>query len=72
QQILQRGGRADAAMHGYGIGMSVVKEIVDEYGGGLVLGSSKDLGGFCVQVTLPLKGLLCVQENHADSFKTVC
>ncbi|MBF0126170.1 MAG: sensor histidine kinase [Magnetococcales bacterium] len=57
--ILQRGGRVDETMQGQGIGLAVVKEIVDHYGGELELTASDPLKGFCVRVALPLKGLAC-------------
>lgn len=62
QQILQRGERLDRTIHGHGIGLAVVKEIVADYGGRLELGKSKELTGFCVRVALPLKGLSCVEK----------
>ncbi|MBF0127524.1 MAG: sensor histidine kinase [Magnetococcales bacterium] len=54
--ILERGGRADAATRGYGIGLSVVNEIVADYGGSLELGAPGELPGFRVRISLPLKG----------------
>ncbi|MBF0417992.1 MAG: ATP-binding protein, partial [Magnetococcales bacterium] len=55
--ILRRGGRAEDAegVAGQGIGLAVVREIVLDYGGRIELGRSVGLGGFCVQVVLPLK-----------------
>lgn len=72
QQILQRGERLDRSIQGHGIGLAVVKEIVDDYGGRLELGKSTELAGFCVQVVLPLKGLSCVEKRilHAEGTST--
>ncbi|MDQ2696036.1 MAG: ATP-binding protein, partial [Pseudomonadota bacterium] len=50
--ILQRGVRADPAVAGHGIGLAVVRDIVEEaYGGRLEIGSS-GLGGARVQVEI--------------------
>ncbi|MBF0263601.1 MAG: GHKL domain-containing protein, partial [Magnetococcales bacterium] len=59
ERILRRGGRAEDAegVAGHGIGLSVVLEIVLDYGGEIELGRSAALGGFCVEVVLPLKML---------------
>ncbi|GAB0056816.1 Adaptive-response sensory-kinase SasA [Candidatus Magnetaquicoccaceae bacterium FCR-1] len=59
ERILRRGGRAEDAegVAGQGIGLSVVQEIVLDYGGRIALGRSEALGGFCVEVVLPLKAV---------------
>ena len=50
--ILERGARLDTAESGQGIGLAVVREIVDRYDGELEIGVSR-LGGAEVSVTLP-------------------
>ena len=51
--IFQRGVRADEHVQGHGIGMSVVKELVEILGGELIAGKSETLGGMMWQVYLP-------------------
>lgn len=53
--ILSRGGRLDEAIPGQGIGLAVVRDIVDAYGGTLELDSSPRLGG--LRITLQLPGI---------------
>lgn len=52
--ITNRGVRLDEAVQGHGLGLSIAREIVDLYGGHLDLGRSETLGGFRVEITLPL------------------
>lgn len=51
--ILKRGMRADENIHGHGIGVSVVNELLDLLGGKLEGGSSVSLGGMQWSVYLP-------------------
>ena len=51
--VLQRGIRADQSVSGHGIGLSVVRDIVEVYGGELHLDDSP-LGGARVDVVLPV------------------
>ncbi|MDH5326621.1 MAG: ATP-binding protein [Gammaproteobacteria bacterium] len=51
KQVIQRGVRADQGVHGHGIGLSVVQDIVHIYGGELRLGRS-ELGGARVAASL--------------------
>jgi two-component system sensor histidine kinase PhoQ len=53
-EVLLRGKRADESVSGHGIGLSVVQEIVNVYGGSFVIGDSKDLGGACMIVQIPV------------------
>ncbi|MFG3502148.1 ATP-binding protein [Pseudomonas sp. NPDC047963] len=52
-RILRRGERLDAQHPGQGIGLAVVKDIIDSYGGELRLDDS-DLGGAAFRLHLPL------------------
>jgi signal transduction histidine kinase len=52
--ILTRGTRLDESEEGHGIGLSIVREIVELYGGSIDLGESDELGGLRVTVELPL------------------
>ena len=55
EQLLQRGVRIDEqGVPGHGLGLAIVQEIVDALGGELQLGRSEALGGFQVEVRLPL------------------
>lgn len=55
--LSQRGARADENVPGYGIGLSIVREIVTEYGGEIEF-SRSHLGGLWVRVHLPERGLV--------------
>ena len=62
--LLERGARADTATPGHGIGLAVVRAIVEDvYGGELTLQHS-DFGGLCAMVKLPL-----VDEHQPHSQK---
>jgi two-component system sensor histidine kinase PhoQ len=52
-QILKRGTRVDENIHGHGIGVSVVHEIIQMLGGKLDGGRSKALGGMHWRIYLP-------------------
>jgi two-component system sensor histidine kinase PhoQ len=52
EALLQRGTRLDESTPGHGIGLAVVKDIVNSYGGELTIAAS-DLGGAEFTVTLP-------------------
>jgi two-component system sensor histidine kinase PhoQ len=51
-RILQRGGRADETIPGHGLGLAMVRDIVEAYGGTVHISRSK-LGGACITVELP-------------------
>ena len=52
QHVLERGVRADQSVPGQGIGLAVVRDIVDAYAGELRIERSS-LGGACVKLDLP-------------------
>ncbi len=54
EQLLQRGARADTRVPGQGLGLTAVAEIVQAYGGRLLLDRSP-LGGAKVIVALPMR-----------------
>jgi two-component system sensor histidine kinase PhoQ len=51
-RVLERGVRADEAAPGHGIGLAVVRDIVDAYGGEMEVGRG-ELGGAVVRLKLP-------------------
>ena len=51
--VLQRGVRADQATPGHGVGLAVVRDIVDALGGELDIGRSAELGGARISLQLP-------------------
>lgn len=55
--ILQRGTRADTYQQGHGIGLAIVRDLVDSYNGNLTIDSSPEFGGarFLMQFTLACK-----------------
>jgi two-component system sensor histidine kinase PhoQ len=52
ERVLRRGGRADPATEGHGIGLAMVHDIVSAYGGRIAIGRG-ELGGAAVRVSLP-------------------
>ena len=54
QEVLSRGSRLDEQVAGHGLGLGIVRDIVDAWGGTLELSNSA-LGGLCVQINLPAK-----------------
>jgi two-component system, OmpR family, sensor histidine kinase PhoQ len=49
---LQRGVRGDETVPGHGIGLAIVRDIVQAYGGEIEIGSSR-LGGTAMRLKLP-------------------
>jgi signal transduction histidine kinase len=52
-EVLGRGRRLDETVPGSGLGLSIVDEMVESYGGRLLLGTSEELGGLSATVCLP-------------------
>jgi signal transduction histidine kinase len=50
--VLERGVRLDEAAPGSGLGLSIVRDLTEHYGGSIALEDSK-LGGLCARITLP-------------------
>lgn len=51
--LTRRGVRLDESRSGHGLGLAIVTEIVEQYGGHLRFGRSPELGGFLAEVDLP-------------------
>ena len=51
--VLQRGVRGDERVHGHGIGLAIVQDIVRSYRGELEVGKAPELGGARFEVRLP-------------------
>ncbi len=56
QYVMQRGRRADNDIAGHGIGLSIVRDIVQVYGGTLEITGS-ELGGAAVNIWLPMRSV---------------
>ncbi|MBD9356615.1 ATP-binding protein [Methylomonas albis] len=53
-QLSQRGLRLDEAVQGHGLGLAIVRDIAEFYGGTLMIVRSQALGGLLVNVRFPL------------------
>lgn len=54
-QAFGRGTRLDEQVPGHGLGLAIVHDLVESYGGEVSLARSSDLGGLCVHVALPVR-----------------
>jgi len=54
-QLTERGIRLDESVSGYGFGIAIVSDIVNDYGGTLSFDRSGKLGGFKVDIVLPVR-----------------
>ncbi|MCY1456692.1 Virulence sensor histidine kinase PhoQ [compost metagenome] len=55
QQVLERGTRLDEQVDGHGLGLGIVRDIVEVWGGQMTLQDSP-LGGLRVSIALPRRG----------------
>lgn len=53
ERIFDRGTRLDLTKPGTGLGMAIVRDVAEIYGGSVELGESEDLGGLLVKLSLP-------------------
>ena len=53
EAALARGGRLDATKPGAGLGLAIVSDLVEAYGGSLALGQSEAFGGLSAEIRLP-------------------
>ena len=66
QYVMQRGRRADSEIAGHGIGLSIVRDIVQVYGGTLEITRSQ-LGGAAINIWLPMHS--AENQTKADEEK---
>lgn len=52
-RIFDRGARLDTGKPGTGLGLAIVRDVAEIYGGAVGLGTSEDLGGLLVKLSLP-------------------
>ena len=55
QKLSQRGGRLDETVEGHGFGLAITSDTVNEYQGQMTYDKSTELGGFRVDIVLPLR-----------------
>ena len=56
KEVVQSGRRLDQSKPGTGLGLAIASDLVDVYGGMLMLGRSTELGGLAVYLLLPVPG----------------
>jgi len=54
KDLVNRGARIDEQVEGHGLGLAIVRDAVNYYGGTMEVGNSKSLGGFYVYIELPI------------------
>ncbi len=63
-RLAQRGVRLDEATPGHGLGLAIVREIVDQYGGTIAFDAA-GIGGLRVAVSLPARGTYAHESGPA-------
>lgn len=53
ERVLERGARADEATPGHGLGLAMVRDAIELYGGSLTVTRSEALGGARIELALP-------------------
>lgn len=53
-QLMNRGVRLDESVSGYGFGLAISSDIIKDYQGSLTFSRSETLGGFKVEITIPI------------------
>ena len=53
-QLPRRGGRVDESREGHGLGLAIVRDIIDQYRGRVAFARSKALGGLRVELEFPV------------------
>lgn len=53
-ELAQRGVRLDESVSGYGFGLAISSDIIRDYEGNIEFNRSESLGGFMVNITLPI------------------
>ncbi|MNN68354.1 Sensor protein PhoQ [compost metagenome] len=56
EAVVDRGNRLDEQVAGHGLGLAIVRDIVQACGGKLSLEDSAELGGLCARMRLPRRG----------------
>ncbi|MEE9491802.1 MAG: sensor histidine kinase [Gammaproteobacteria bacterium] len=51
--LTMRGSRYDESIQGHGLGLSIVQDIINQYGGAIRFSTSADLGGLKIDISLP-------------------
>lgn len=54
--LTQRGLRLDEAAEGYGLGLAIVRDIIEQYGGDIHFSVSEKLGGLKISLRVPFSG----------------
>lgn len=53
ERVMEPGARLDTAKQGTGLGLAIAQDLIRAYGGQLALGTSSELGGLCIEISVP-------------------